>query len=282
MPIHAPEGAPFEARRRKEYVAFLVVKFLRAHISFMEIAAEFRAALREQKLGSCGLRVRVGDLSKALAFDIKEMAHFLFRGNGRPAPGTGKSVSRRTLGELKTLIEARSMDSFIGTGYHLLMVLEESLYQLEAYTPAHEQEQVEISRLEALARRIGYTFSPDEIRELEHLRALSEISMKLSVETRDLTLRIVERCQQLFGETAEVLRHFIESAGENEILVQNLLMSLELFERVYGQGAAEKVFWAMFRRKGVEGSTGMEKAVSFARGRCGNVEGLPPATGRAP
>jgi hypothetical protein len=86
----------------------------------------------------------------------------------------------------------------------------------------------------------------------------------------------MERCEELFKGTAEVLRHFIEGAADNEILVQNLIQNLGLFEAVYGEGSGERIFWVMFRHRGIEGSTGLEKAEAFARGRCGNTTGLSP------
>ncbi len=279
----------FESRRRKEHAAFLVVKFLKADIVFMEILAEFRDAVRDRCLGTCGLHNRIRELHESLAFDIKEKAHSLFRTESRAGRSAGVEApvnpggdggaltgrTRRSVHELKAGIETRSLDSFIGTGYHLLMILEESLYQLERYTPAHEKEEEEISRFEDLARRIGYTFSQDELGELEHLRDLSSISAKLSAETEQLTIRLMERCEELFRGTAEVLRHFIEGAADNEVLVQNLVQNLSLLEAVYGPGSGEKIFWVMFRRRGVEGSTGLDKAAAFARSRCGNVTGLP-------
>ncbi len=281
----------FESRRRKEHAAFLVVKFLKADILFMEILGEFRNAVRDRCLGVCGLHHRIRELHESLAFDIKEKAHSLFRieskadssadaaapvnpgGDGGGAARTGRT--RRSVHELKAGIETRSLDSFIGTGYHLLMILEESLYQLERYAPAHEKEEEEISRFEQLARRIGYTFSQDELGELEHLRDLSAISAKLSAETEQLTVRLMERCEELFKGTAEVLRHFIEGASDNEVLVQNLVQNLSLLEAVYGAGSGEKIFWVMFRHRGIEGTTGLEKAAAFARSRCGNITGLP-------
>jgi hypothetical protein len=292
MPRKAVPRETFETRRRKEDVAFLVVKFLKAYLLFAEILREFRNAVRDKCLASCGLHNRIGDLQSSLAFDIKERAHSLFRtapraGNAgsavKPPSAAGDGGSggraghaRRSVHELKAGIETRSIDSFVGTGYHLLMILQESLYQLERYAPAYEKEQEEISRFEALARRIGYAFSQDEMSELEHLRALSAISARLSGETEQLTIRLMERCEELFKGTAEVLRHFIEGAADNEILVQNLIQNLGLFEAVYGEGSGERIFWVMFRHRGIEGSTGLEKAEAFARGRCGNTTGLSP------
>jgi hypothetical protein len=99
--------------------------------------------------------------------------------------------------------------------------------------------------------------------------------MKLSAETEALAVRLMGRCEALFTGTAEVLRHFIEGSADNEILVKNLIQNLDLFETVYGEGTGERIFWIMFRHKGLDGSTGLEKACTFARMRCGNVTGLP-------
>jgi hypothetical protein len=269
----------FETRRRKEYLAFLVVKFLKAHGLFAAIYRDYRIAVEAGRLAECALYKRVWDLVENLGFDMKEKAHHLFRSGDRQTKtkqekGSEKDT-RRVMVALKSSIEARSIDSYIATGYHLLLILGESFYQFETYSPEFNEEQQQITRIDQLARRIGYTFSPEETSELEHLRALSDISTKVSADTQDLILRLMERCNALFQGTAEVMRHFIEGASENEVLIQNLLQNTDLLEKVYGEGAAERIFWTLCGHKKLEGRTGLEKAAGFARLRCGNVTGIP-------
>jgi hypothetical protein len=271
----------FESRRRKEQLAVLVVKFLKAFTMFRGIHDQFHAAARNGCLTGCGLFQKVLELQESLAFDMKEKAHYLFRAGGKNGgivrDSSGEKSAKSIIGELKSAIETRSIDSYIGTGFHLLLILGESLYQLDHYTPEFKKEQAQIARIERLAKRAGYTFTAEELNELERLRALSEISMKVSAETEELAFRFMQRCDSLFIGTAEVIRHFIEGAGDNEVLIQNLLQNIGLLEQVYGQDSAERIFWALCRHKKCEGRTGLEKAMSFARQKCGNVTGLPAA-----
>jgi hypothetical protein len=271
----------FEARRRKEQLAFLVVKFLKAFTMFRDIHDRFHAAAKAGCLNGCGLFQKVIELQETLAFDMKEKAHYLFRtggkNGGRWRASSGEKDTHRIIGELRGAIETRSIDSYIGTGFHLLMILGESLYQLDHYTPEFKKEQAQIARVERLAKRTRYTFTAEEMNELERLRALSEISMKVSAETEELAFRFMQRCDSLFTGTAEVIRHFIEGAGDNEVLIQNLLQNVDLLEKVYGDASAERIFWALCGHKKCEGRTGLEKAVNFARQKCGNVTGLPQA-----
>ena len=183
----------FDARRRKEQLAFLVVKFLRASVSFQSINADFHRLNATGCLAGCGLFERVRELAESLVFDLKEKAHYLFRNAGsNGAPGHTAAVvtdakdARRLIAGMKSNIETRSIDSYIGTGYHLLQILQESLYQIERYTPELEKEKGEISRILELARSTGYKFSLEERAELERLKALDEISVKLAAEAEEL------------------------------------------------------------------------------------------------
>ncbi|MCX7029506.1 MAG: hypothetical protein NTU62_05220 [Spirochaetes bacterium] len=267
----------FEERRAKESLAFLVVKFLKAYVAFEGIHAAFRKAEADGCLASCGVFEQVRELEETLAFDLKEMAHGLFRNRSvrdarqhKPAA----RISRRMLRELKASIEMRSIDSYLGTGYHLLAILKESMYQLQHYAPAYEQEKAEVASIEDLARRLKYAFSPEEARELEHLRSLAELSMKLSAETEALSRRMATRCRDLFQGTAQVILGYLEGAGENEVLVQNLLQNRDLLNRVYGAGTSERIFLELCRGRDVAGTTGVERARSYVQKHCGNVDGL--------
>jgi hypothetical protein len=274
----------FEARRRKEHLAFLVVKFLKVFIAFRQIHDEFHAAADKGCLTGCGLFQKVLELQESLAYDLKDKAHYLFRTGGMSGGGARTAAAdkgaRSVIAGLKTSIQMRSIDSYIGTGFHLLMILGESLYQLDHYTPEFKKEQEQIARIERLAKRAGYTFTAEEAAELERLRAVSGISMKVSAETEELAFRFMQRCDSLFAGTAEAIRHYVEGAGDNEVLIQNLLQNVDLLESVYGRDSAERIFWILCRHKKCEGRTGLEKAMNYALQKCGNVTGL-PAAGRS-
>lgn len=272
----------FDARRRKEELAFLVVKFLRASALFISIDAEFRRLTREGGPAGGGLFVRVRALAESV-FELKEMAHFLFRTDPRAANGVkgatkaGSRTTHELLAAMKNSIESRAIDSYIGTGYHLLLILQESLYQIELYAPELEREKGEIGRILELARTTGNAFSPEERAEMERLQSLSEISVKFAAESEELALRMAERCEALFTGTAEVIRHFMASAKDNEILIQNLVQNRDLLEQVYGEGAAEQIFSELCKGKGYTGKTGLERALNYARAKCGNITGLKEA-----
>ncbi len=271
---------PFEERREKENLAFLVVKFLKAYTAFERIHAAFR------ENGSAGLFEPVRDLEETLAFDLKEIAHGLFRARAYEAdrtPTPAARVSRRMFREVKASIEMRAIDSYIGTGYHLLAILKESLYQLLHYMPARDAEKSEVAAIEDAARKAHYTFSPEEARELENLRSLAALSRTLGAETEAMARRMIARCRDLFQGTAQVILSHLEGAAENEVLVQNLLQNRGLLEQVYGRGSAERIFSELCRGRDVAGSTGVERAQSYVRKHCGNTDGLtaPPAEGEA-
>lgn len=275
----------FGERRTKENLAFLVVKFLKAYVAFEGIHAAFRKAEADGSLAAGGIFEQVRELEENLAFDLKEMAHALFRSRGvrgaREPKASGR-ISRRMLRELTASIEMRAIDSYLGTGYHLLAILKESLYQLRTYAPAYEQEKVEVASIEDMARRLKYTFSNEEVRELEHLRSLAELSMRLSSEAEALSRRMMARCRDLFRGTAQVILRNLETAAENEVLVQNLFQNRELLDRVYGSGAAERIFLELCRSKDLSGTTGVERARSYVRKHCGNVDGLSAAASHPP
>ncbi len=239
MPRDELAGDGFESRRRKEELAFLVVKFLRAYLRFREIADAFRAAAQANRLADSGLFERVRDLEEGLAYDLKEKAHYLFRTFSRPGNGSHPPASPPTA----SAAEARSIDSYVGTGYHVLLILRESLYQVEHYAP--------------------------------EIEGRGESERQLYVETQDLSSRMVERCGELFEDAAQALRRFITSADDNEILVLNLLENLTLLEQVYGAGSADDIFSDLCKGKRLAGKTGTEKAEAYAKAKCGNITGLP-------
>jgi hypothetical protein len=276
----------FEARRRREQVAFLVVKFLRMYVSFKEIADEFSARSAAGTLAGSGLFEKVAALAQSIAFDLKELAHALFRGRNGEMPRS--TVAGRDGGEvrahgahellagMKTILERRSLDSYIGTGYHLLLILQESLYQIERYSPELDKEKAEIARIMEMARAEAKGFPPDQRAELERLHSLDEISAKLAVDSAEMAKIVLGRCVELLEGTAQVIRRFGTSANDNEILILNLLRNRDLVEKVYGAGAAEAILAELCTGPGFKGRTGTDRALAFVRARCGNVSGLAP------
>jgi len=275
MARQEPKRDQFEARRHKEQVAFLVVKFLRMFVAFQAIAAEFSARGGPGGLAGSGLFEKVLELSRGIGFDLKEMAHALFRNDARVGnsldarPGT--RGTRKLLHGMKSSIERRSIDSYIGTIYHLLLILQESLYQLERYTPELQMEAGEIERVLDMTRATSARIRDDEKEELARLQAQDEMGAKLAIESADLARQVMQRCETLLAGTAQMIRQFLGSASDNEILVLNLLQSQDLLAKVYGEGSAESIFSDLCSGAG---KTGLARALAFARSRCGNVSAL--------
>jgi hypothetical protein len=282
-------------RRRKEDLSFLVVRFMQAYVKFAELYDEFKALLdKGGDFQNAGLFARIRSLEQTLVFDIKEKAHFLFRsdrlGTGEPENVGSKFAdlerillesrdadrirAREVFAELRKSLVRRSIDSYIGTGFHLFMILMESIYQLENYVPQYRSELEYLQRIEDLTGRIGYEFDQEEEHELDHIKQVVALCQSITSDTQELANVALERCMALFRETAEVLRHSIEEAAGNEVLVLNLLKERGLVERVYGDGAWETILSDMFHSIGTPGRSGAEKARSFVRRTCGNIEGL--------
>jgi hypothetical protein len=283
------------SRRRKEDLSFLVIRFMRAYVLFAGIYEEFKALEAEGgDFQHAGLFARIQKLEQSLVFDIKEKAHFLFRSDRADADDSGavgprfadlerillegqdadRTEARAVFSELRRSLVRKSLDSYIGTGFHLFMILLESVYQLENYVPHYRSELEYLERIEYLTGRIGYEFDHEEEHELEHIKQVVTLCQSIATDTQELAAVALERCMVLFRETAEILRHAIEGAGGNEVLVLNLLKEQALVEQVYGSGSWEAILTHMFRRVDGPGHSGAEKAESFVRRSCGNVEGL--------
>ena len=277
MAMAQPQRGQFEERRRKEQVAFLVVKFLRMYVSFKQITAEFHSLAAAGALAGSGLFEKVQDLAQSIGFDLKELAHSLFRAQGgQDAPARPRGTQDMLAG-MRTLLERRTLDSYIGTGYHLLLILQESLYQIERYSPELGRENAEIGRIMDLARAGGPGRGSDQRAELESLQALDEISAKLAVDSAELAQVVMGRCEELLEGTARVIRRFGSSANDNEILVLNLLQHTDLVEKVYGAGSVEAIFTELCAGSRYKGRTGLDRAIALVRARCGNISGLEPA-----
>jgi hypothetical protein len=288
-------------RKKKEELAFLVVRFLKTFTLFEGIYRDFHRILESgQGFGGCGLFARVRDLEEQLVFEIKEKAHFLFRSASaadsskeqkplsdrleqillhRRGPRRA-SESREILADLRRSLVDRAIDANIGTGFHLFMILRECIYQLEVYVPRYGQELEQAKRLQRLALRIGSTLDEEEAHELVHIRQIVKRGKSVAVSALELAQRALERCHELFQETAELLRHLIEEAGDNEVLLINLLAQRPLVETVYGLGASEQILAHMYRQVERPGASGLEKALEQARMRCGNIEALERELGR--
>jgi hypothetical protein len=282
-------------RRRKEDLSFLVVRFMRVYVLFSELYQELKELLdKGGDFQNSGLFAKIRNLEQALVFDIKEKAHFLFRSDSNDADepeaagssfadlerilvdnrGADRTRAREVFAELRKSLVRKSIDSYIGTGFHLFMILLESVYQLENYVPQYRSELEYLQRIERLTERIGYDFDREEEHELDHIRQVVALCQSIATDTQELANVALERCMSLFHETAEILRHAIEEASSNEVLVLNLLIQRTLVEQVYGAGSWEAILKHMFRSVGEPGQSGAEKAESFVRRTCGNIEGL--------
>ena len=282
-------------RRRKEDFSFLVIRFLKAYVLYSDIYREFKNLQKQGgNFQDFGLFEKIRNLEQTLVFDIKEKAHFLFRSEQRDASEadsiasrfadlerilvkgreTDRTAARRVFSELRISLVRKSIDSYIGTGFHLFMILLESLYQLENYVPQYRSELEYLERIEELTGRIGYEFDEEEEHELSHIRQVVDLSQGITSDTLELAAVAAERCTTLFRETAEILRHAIEEAPVNEVLVLNLLREKAMIERVYGEGSWEEILAHMFRAVGAKGSSGAQKAEAFVRSACGNIEAL--------
>jgi hypothetical protein len=265
---------PYLERRRKEEQSFLVVRFLRAYEQFEGIYRDFRVlADAGRGLAGSGLFQRVKEMEEKLVFDIKEKAHFLFRGPA-PQPEGASGGRRRSLSGLGRSLVDLALDSTIGTGFHMFMILRECLYQLEVYAPRYQAELAQAERLEELSRRSGSRPGEEEALQMERIRQVVKQGHRMATYTRELAERSLERCRELFSQTAELLKSFIEGSGRNEVLVLNLLRERGALDRVYGEGGAESLFRHMFRRAGKSGATGLARAEAFARKACGNTQAL--------
>jgi hypothetical protein len=283
------------ARRQKEDLSFLVVRFMRAYVLFSELYEEIKKLQREGgDFQHSGLFAKIRNLEQTLVFDIKEKAHFLFRsessGAGEPEKAgsrfadleriilenqaADRTEAREVFAELRKSLVRKSIDSYIGTGFHLFMILLESVYQLENYVPQYRSELEYLERIEYLTNRIDYHFDPEEEHELDHIKQVVALCQSIASDTQELAEVALERCMALFRETAEILRHSIEESSGNEVLVLNLLTERALVEQVYGSGSWETILNHMFRTVGGPEESGAQKAESFVRRSCGNIEGL--------
>jgi hypothetical protein len=284
------------ARRQKEDLSFLVVRFMKAFVLFSELYEDFKEIQSEgADYQNAGMFARIRKLEQSLVFDIKEKAHFLFRSD-RPDTGEENTIAgsrfadlerillesqdadrtkaRAVFSELRKSLVRKSIDSYIGTGYHLFMILLESVYQLENYVPQYRSELEYLRRIDYLTGRIGYEFDQEEEHELEHIKQIVALCQSIASDTQELAGIALERCMALFRETAEILRHWIEEASSNEVLVLNLLKERTLVEQVYGSGSWETILSHMFRTAGGPDQSGAQKAESFVRRTCGNIEDL--------
>lgn len=288
----------YAARRRKEDLSFLVVRFLKAYVLFEGVYRDFREHIgTHSSFEYAGLFARIKALEEKIMFDVKERAHYLFRsgpaGSGAAkaarAAGYGelervflldhgeiadKGQAREIFSELRHSLVAKSLDAYIGTGFHMFMILRESFYQLEFYVPQYLCEMEYLERIEYLMQRIGYTLNEEEEHELQHIKQIVRLSQSIASETRELASIATERCRSLFRESAQIIRHSVEESGDNEVLVLNLLREEPLLEQVYGAGAAEAIFAHMFRHLDAPGKSGRDKAREFALERCGNTASL--------
>jgi len=264
-------------------------------VLFGEIYEEFTAlASTGGDFQTAGLFAKIQRLEQKLIFDIKEKAHFLFRSANNHVPKadgsdpefadlervlaedrySDRNRAREIFSQLRKSLVRKSIDSYMGTGFHLFLILMESVYQLEYYVPQYRSETEYLEQVETLTERIGYRFNEEEEHELNHIRNVVRLCRSIADDTYSLAVTALERCMTLFRETAAILHHAVEESASNEVLVLNLLKEKQLVERVYGTGSWEHLLDLMFRTRGGKGESGVKKAEAFVRATCGNVESL--------
>ena len=98
------------ARRRKEDLSFLVVRFMRTYVLFSELYEEFKELLNKGgDFQNSGLFAKIRNLEQALVFDIKEKAHFLFRSDSNNAEEP-EAVGSSFADLERILLESREAD----------------------------------------------------------------------------------------------------------------------------------------------------------------------------
>ena len=284
-------------RKRKEELAFLVVKFLKAYSVFNEIYTDFK---RYEKIGkgfvNSGLFEKIKFLEEKLVYDIKEKAHFLYRStkgadsrsedvdnsykslqkllSSKKLGSESRNIAIDILTEIRRSLINQSIDSYIGTGFHIFMILRESVYQLEFYVPQYIQERQHIRKIESLSRKLGYVFSAEEMHELDHIKEIDELSRSLVRDTKRTATRSIERCKSLFERTAEILKHVMKESEENEILILNLIKEKKLLEKIYRPEGVDEIFSDMYKHTDIPGRTGVDRALNYIKKYSGNITGI--------
>ena len=175
--------------------------------------------------------------------------------------------------ELTASIEMRSIDSYLGTGYHLLAILRNPSTSSSTTRPPTRRRRAAVAAIDDMARRSELHLQPEEAHELEHLRSLATLSEKLSAENGTLA----DASSSAAGTCSRARRRSssdLEGAVENEVLVQNLLQNRDLLDRVYGPGRRSASSSGCAAAGTFAEATGVERAAAMRAEACGNVDGL--------
>lgn len=298
----------FASRRRKEDEAGFVVDFLKAYSAFNDIYQDYKSVDDVSELKNLGLYERVEELDENLIMKIKDRAHELFRhgskynkdfdetrldekrfadlerildsaeskelDSGKPEEHDAETEALHVLSDLRKSLMKRSLDSYVGTGFHVFRTLRENLYEIENYFSEQEKEHSQVRRLEKYAQRFSHEFSEKELAEIEHIRSFDDLSYALKGNTATMLEMAFEWCDLLFKGNARILRDYITESGDNEVLTLNLLLNKNMVDNTYGEDEAEDIFSKMYKDKGVDGQSGIEKAKDYVLKNSGNVEEL--------
>jgi len=275
-------------RRKKEYLSFLVVRFLKAYDNFNGIYKDFSEYKHKKtKLAEFGLFERMKNLEETLFSDIEEKSRFLFRSEIETRYDDLKNIAASKYtsikeSKVKTAFSAlrksllnKSVDSNIRRILHILTILKESFYEFQYYEIEYVHEHNYIGKIESLSNQLGHAFNDDERHEFNHIKVIDKLSRKILSDTKNHTEIALDRCRTLFYETSEILLHVIQECRRNEVLTLNLLIEKELVDKIYGSDASERIFSEMYKHLPSLGNSGLEKAINYLKDNCGNITALP-------
>ena len=295
------------ARRKKEFLSLLIVRFLHAYDIFNDVYEDYR----KHGLGNTGYRAqtdgsifnRINHLEKSLFYDIESKSRFLFRRSRSTNLKDTEIQSKyddliaylsferssvndgeigNTFSQLRKSLLNKSLDTNIGKILHILTLLRVNLHELEHYDAEYAREHEYVVKIESLFNKSGRVLEKQERHELDHIRDIDKISHKIVSDTKNHIKIAMQRCRSLFHETSQLLLHIIQEARNNEVLVLNLIRERELIDRIYGFKAHERIFFGMYAAMPNLGNTGLEKAISFCRYNCNNTSVLPEVTDHLP
>jgi hypothetical protein len=294
-------------RRKKEYLALLVVRFLRACDEFNSIYRDFCKDNPRKKVLTAEAEnlffERINHLEHSLFSDIEAKSRFLFRKSMSSNNDDVEIQSRyddligcltfensslnshevtNIFSQLRKSLLSKALDTNIRKILHILTLLKVNLHELEYYDVEYAQEHEYVLKIESLFAELKRALTDNEKHELNHIKELDKISRKIVNDTENHVKIAMQRCKSLFHETSEILLHVIQESRNNELLILNLLRERELIDRIYGFKAHEHIFSQMYAGMSDLGQTGVEKAINYCRYNCNNISGLPEVLNHLP
>ncbi|NQT20267.1 MAG: hypothetical protein HQ592_11225 [Planctomycetes bacterium] len=182
---------------RDELFCRVVLSFARAKVSFDAQLAEYR------KSDSMSF-ARLDDFVEHTVYNLKEDCHFLFRQANHHQPN--EQISGESL-----------FDISVGSIFHELMKIKESVYQLEHYAPLY-------SAMETTADR-------SDARPYE--RAFLEACRKIIARARESLPSDLDSVEELFGDAADNLKITLAEHTTNRLLARMIVDEEELMKKCF-------------------------------------------------